>query len=237
MLPPGLTLRPDGTLSGTATRAGSFQFYVEMREPDDDPATCAGKRTQKQFTLRIRQQPWIVSRPTVPPSSEVGVPFRMTLRARGGSGIFFWTVAGGKLPAGLKLGSAGTITGTPRRSGAFRFEAKARDTEARSLRWASTISVAPRVRIRAQRLPTARVAQLYGAQLASVGGAIPTVWKLARGRLPRGIRLVSSAGRLTGTPTEAGTHLVTFAVEDRLGVEHARTFRIVVLERRKPTTA
>jgi large repetitive protein len=234
VLPPGLTLRPDGTLSGTATRPGSFQFYVEMREPDDDPATCAGKRTQKQFTLRIRQQPWIVSRPTVPPSSEVGVPFRMTLRARGGSGIFFWTVADGKLPDGLKLGTAGAITGAPRRAGTFRFEAKARDTEARSLRWAATISVAPRLRIPAQRLPAARVAQSYGAQLASAGGVGPSVWKVTRGRLPGGIRLVSSSGRLTGTPKEAGAYLVTIEAEDRLGVEHARTFRIVVLERRKP---
>jgi hypothetical protein len=32
----------------------------------------------------------------------------------------------------------------------------------------------------------------------------------------------------------AGTYLVTVAVEDQLGVEHTRTFRIVVLERRKP---
>ena len=37
-LPPGLTLAQDGTLNGTAMQAGSFQFYVEMREPQDDPS-------------------------------------------------------------------------------------------------------------------------------------------------------------------------------------------------------
>jgi hypothetical protein len=42
---------------------------------------------------------------------------------------------------------------------------------------------------------------------------------------------------LAGTPKEAGAYLVTVAVEDRLGVEHTRTFRIVVRERRKPSTA
>ena len=237
VLPAGLTLEPDGTLSGTATRPGSFQFYVEMREPDDDPAHCAGKRTQKQFTLRIRLEPWIVSTPAVPPPSEVGSPFTMRLRARGGSGIFAWALAAGKLPEGLRLGRDGSITGTPHRPGTYRFEAKARDTESRSLRWAATITVAPRLRIPAQRLPTGTVAHLYGTQLATAGGVAPSVWKVTRGRLPPGIRLASASGRLTGTPKEAGAYLVTVEAEDRLGVEHTRTFRIVVLELRKPPTA
>ena len=97
-LPPGMTLAPDGTLNGTSFQPGSFQFYVEMREPTNDPANCAGKRTQKQFTLKIRRQPWIVSIPAVTSRSEVGVPFRSELRARGGSGIFAWSLASGRLP-------------------------------------------------------------------------------------------------------------------------------------------
>jgi large repetitive protein len=237
LVPPGLTLEPDGTLSGTATRPGSFQFYVEMREPEDDPAHCAGKRTQKQFTLRVRPEPWIVSTPDVPPRSEVGSPFTMRLRARGGSGIFAWALAVGKLPGGIRLGRDGSISGTPRRAGTYRFEAKARDTESRSLRWAATINVAQRLRIPAQRLPAARVAQPYDAHVVTAGGVPPSVWKVTRGGLPRGIRLISSSGRLTGTPKEAGSYLVTVEVEDRLRVEHARTFRIVVLELLKPPAA
>ncbi len=233
VLPAGLTLEPDGTLSGTATRPGSFQFYVEMREPDDDPAHCAGKRTQKQFTLRVRLKPWIVSTPAAPPRSEVGSPFTMRLRARGGSGIFAWALAVGKLPEGLRLLRDGSITGTPRRPGTYRFEAKARDTESRSLRWSGTISVAPRLRIPAQRLPPARVAKLYSARLAIAGGVAPSVWRVTQGRLPRGIRLASAFGRLTGTPKEAGAYFVTVEAADRLGVEHARMFRMVVLELRK----
>lgn len=229
-LPPGLTLAPDGNLSGTSLQPGSFQFYVEMREPEDDPANCAGKRTQKKFTLKIRQQPWIVSTPAVPPSLEVGAPFRMTLRARGGSGIFAWTLAAGQLPAGLRIAVDGSITGTPRAPGTYRFSARAKDTEARSLIWQTKASVAPRLRIRTQRLPAAKIGRPYAADLAAVGGISPTVWKLRRGRLPRGIRLASALGRLTGVPKEAGTHLVSFEVSDELKVKNARTFRIVVLD-------
>jgi hypothetical protein len=229
-LPPGLTLAPDGNLSGTSFQPGSFQFYVEMREPADDPANCAGKRTQKRFTLKIRQQPWIVSTPAVPPSLEVGAPFRMTLRARGGSGLFAWTLAAGRLPAGLRIAVDGSITGTPRAPGTYRFSARAKDTEARSLIWQTKASVAPRLRIPTQKLPAARIGRAYGVDLAAVGGVSPTVWKLRRGRLPRGVRLAPALGRLTGVPKEAGTYVVSFEVSDGLKMRNARTLRIVVLE-------
>jgi hypothetical protein len=231
-LPPGLTLAPDGNLSGTSFQPGSFKFYVEMREPEDDPANCAGKRTQKQFTLKVRRQPWIVSTPAVTPRSEVGAPFRMTLRARGGSGIFAWTLGAGQLPAGLRLGADGSIVGTPRTSGTYRFAARARDTEARSVRWEMKLTVAPRLRIPTQRLPAGRIGRAYRADLTAVGGVAQTVWLLKRGRLPRGIRLASAPGRLTGTPNQAGAHVVTLEVRDGLGVKSAMTFRIVVLRGR-----
>ncbi len=228
LLPPGLTLAPDGSLSGIARQAGSFQFYVEMREPRDDPSNCVGKRTQKQFTLRIRQQPWITSTPAIPPGSEVGTPFRMTLRARGGSGIFVWELVAGKLPVGLRLRDDGSIVGTPRIAGTYGFVARARDTEARSLRWPVMLVVAPRLVVRTQRLPAAKVGRFYRADLAAAGGVAPTVWKLSRGRLPQGIRLASALGRFTGTPREAGTHVIAVEVSDGLNAKSTGTFAIVI---------
>jgi hypothetical protein len=232
VLPPGLTLAPQGTLSGTPMQVGTFQFYVEMREPQDDPATCAGKRTQKQFTLKIRRQLWIVSAPAIPPRSEVGVPFRLELRARGGSGVFAWALVAGKLPEGLRLGVDGLISGTPRTPGTYRFEAKARDTESRSLRWAATLSVAPRLLIRTSRLPAASVGRFYSADLSAGGGVAPSMWKLTHGRLPHGIRFVPRLGRFAGTPRNAGRHLVTVEIRDGLTVKASKTFSIVVVDSR-----
>jgi Putative Ig domain len=228
-LPPGLTLAPDGTLSGTSLQPGRFQFYVEMREPGDDPANCAGKRTQKQFTLKVRRQPWIVSSPAETPPSEVGVHFRLNLRARGGSGVFAWTLAAGRLPPGIRIGVDGSIAGTPRTPGTYRFAARAQDTEARSLAWRVKLTVAPRLRIRTQRLPAATVGRPYRADLIADGGLAPTVWKLTRGHVPRGMRL--ARGRLTGVPQEAGTYLVAIGVSDRLGVKNTKTLRLVVVDK------
>jgi hypothetical protein len=227
-LPPGLTLAPNGDLGGTAIQPGTFKFYVEMREPVDDPYHCAGKRTQKQFTLTIRRKPWVIATPTVPPRSEIGVPFRMRLRARGGSGIFSWTLTGGQLPAGLRIGVDGSIAGTPRTPGTSRFAATAWDTEARSLTWRTKISVAPRLRIRTQRLPAGHLDRRYRAELAASGGVAPTTWTVVRGRLPRGIRLSATHGRFAGAPKEAGTHVVYLEVRDRLKAKDVKRFRIVV---------
>jgi hypothetical protein len=228
VLPPGLTLATDGRLSGVARQAGRFQFYVEMREPQNDPAHCAGKRTQKQFTVTIRQPPSITSRPAVPPGSEVGTPFRLTLRARGGSGGFVWQRAAGVLPAGVRLHEDGSIVGIPRVAGTYRFVARARDTEARSLGWPVTVVVAPRLAVRTARLPAGRVGRLYGAELTTDGGVRPMAWTLRRGRLPRGLRLRSARGLITGTPRKAGAQQVVVEVRDGLDVVSTRTFVIVI---------
>jgi hypothetical protein len=139
--PPGLTLTADGTLSGTPLQAGRFRFYVEMQEPKDDPATCAGKETQKQFTLPIRMPVWIASAPATPFRAKVGARVRTSFRARGGTGVFEWTLVRGELPPGVRLRPAGLLVGRPRAAGTYRFTVRAKDTEKRSVTWTATIVV------------------------------------------------------------------------------------------------
>jgi Putative Ig domain len=206
---------------------------VEMREPTDDPAHCAGKETQKQFTLKIRRRPWITSSPAVTPRSEVGVPFRIALRARRGSGIFVWSLASGRLPAGLRLFAYGSIEGTPRSNGTYRFNARAKDTEGRTVGWSAELAIAPRLRVNSRHLPRAQGGRSYRADLAAVGGVEPTAWKRIDGRLPRGIHLDSENGRLSGIPTKPGTHVFTLEVRDGLKAKDRRTFRIVVAQFRR----
>jgi hypothetical protein len=218
VVPPGLALASDGALSGTPVQPGLFQFYVQMREPQNDPATCAGKRTEKQFTLRVRNPASIVAVPPTPPSSEVGVRFEMNLRARGGTGIFAWSLVHGPLPAGVRLRASGSIVGTPRKAGTYAITVRARDTEARVVTRTGTIRVAERLLVRTELLRKARVGRLYRADLTAAGGVTPKAWKVTRGRLPRGIRLAPALGRLVGTPREAGRHRFTVQVRDGLGV-------------------
>jgi hypothetical protein len=228
-LPPELTLAPDGTLSGIPTRAGTFQFYVEMREPQDDPMHCAGKRTQKQFTLRICEQPGIVSSPALPPRAEVRVPFRMTHSSCGGVGALTWTLAAGVLPAGLTLRADGSITGAPKVAGTYRFVVAATDIRGGVASRAAMISVAPSLRVQTSQLPPARVGRFYWVRVAEAGGVASKVWTITRGRLPRGIRLDTTHGVLSGVAQKPGMHRVTVEIRDGLKVKATRTFTFVVL--------
>lgn len=230
-LPVGLTLAADGTLSGIPTQAGTFRFYVEMREPQDDPAHCAGKETQKQFTLKICRELGIVSSPALPPRSEVRVPFRMTLSSCGGIGALVWAHSGGVLPAGLTLGADGSIVGAPKSAGTYRFTVNATDIRGRVASYAGTIAVASRLRVRTRQVPPARVGHPYRAELAEIGGIAPKIWTVTSGRLPRGIRLDRRHGVLTGTAERAGRHRITVGVRDRLEVRATRTLTLVVSPR------
>ena len=227
-LPPALTLAPDGTLSGTPTQAGTFQFYVEMREPQDDPAHCAGKRTQKQFTLKICDQLGVIASTPIPPRAEVGVRFRMRLASCAGVSSLTWTHAAGVLPAGVRVRPNGSIAGTPKQAGTYRFTVDATDVRGPVAGYAGRISVARRLRLRTQRLAAATVGRSYRARLAAVGGTASKLWTISRGHLPRGIHLDRASGVIAGTAATSGTFRVVVGVRDELGVTSTKTLRLVV---------
>jgi hypothetical protein len=231
-LPPGLTLALDGTLSGAPTQVGTFQFYVEMREPADDPAHCAGKRTQRQFTVTVCRQLGIVWSQAQPARAEVGSGFRTTLSFCGAMGTVVWTVPEGGLPSGLALRANGTISGTPRVAGTYRFTVRATDVLERVTEYAGTIAVAPTLRVGTQRLPSAKAGRGYRASLTAIGGVGRKVWTVEQGRLPRGLRLDPARGVISGTPRLAGERRVVVEVSDGLGVAAKRALVLRVVSPR-----
>ena len=225
--PPGLSLTPDGVLSGVPLVAGRFHFYVEMLEPKNR-ANCAGKETQKRFTLPIRRPLSIVSAPASPVSGEVGIGFRTAFRASGGTGFFTWSLVRGELAPGLTLERGGAIRGTPRAAGSYRFTVRASDGEKRSQSATTTIRVAPRLAIRTEQLWPTRVGRRYNASIAAAGGVGRRAWTVERGRLPHGLRLARASGRIVGKPATTGSYEFTIGVRDELSAKAARTFTIVV---------
>jgi RHS repeat-associated protein len=65
-------------------------------------------------------------------------------------------------------------------------------------------------------LPEASLGVAYSANLAAAGGAEAYQWALASGTLPAGLTL-DPAGRITGTPTSAGTGSFSLRATDSLG--------------------
>jgi hypothetical protein len=98
-LPPGLSLAPDGTLSGTPTASGFFSFTVTAMD------TVGNYRST---TVRLSIYPNGV----VPPVGQTQAAnfgtksigyLEMTLSAAGGNGAFEWSLQSGTLPPGMAI--------------------------------------------------------------------------------------------------------------------------------------
>jgi len=72
-------------------------------------AGSAGKCKPPKITTRVLT------------SAQLGQPYEQTLRAEFGTPPYTWSVAGGSLPTGISLSSAGVLSGTPQETGSFSF--------------------------------------------------------------------------------------------------------------------
>ena len=209
-LPAGLTLSSAGLLSGTPTTAGDYSFKI---------TATAGSRSDSQ-TYSMSVVPKLVVGPTKN-EAEVGVPYSFVPQATGGKPGYTWTVTGA-LPAGLTLNAAtGALSGTPSAPGTYALKLTAKD----SLGLTSTVdlplTVAGQLLVTKTPLPAAKVGRPYRATLRATGGFAPRKWRLI-GALPRGLKLNTRTGQITGAPTHAGTFRLRATVTDKLGV-HSST--------------
>jgi hypothetical protein len=118
-LPTGLSLTSAGTLSGTPTAGGTFNFTVT--------ATDAGSFTgSRAYTVTVTA-PTITVAPASLPAGTVAAAYSQTITASGGTAPYSFAVTAGTLPTGLTLTSAGVLSGTPTVSSTFNFTVTATD--------------------------------------------------------------------------------------------------------------
>lgn len=108
-LPPGLTLNPDGTITGTPTTAGTYAFTAQVSDPVDGIAT-------REFTITIHPTPPPPPPPPPPPAppgtAEVGGTTELAPTGSGTDGALALAIV---LP--LAGAAALVVRGRRRRSG------------------------------------------------------------------------------------------------------------------------
>ena len=131
-LPDGVTLQPNGTVSGTPTVAGRFTFVSKATDSE-------GRTANANSTIVVAAKLTIA--PQRLPVGKAGKAYRARIAVTGGALPKTLSVRG-KLPQGVKFGKTlGIVLGIPRKAGTYRFTLTAVDALGVSASRALTIVV------------------------------------------------------------------------------------------------
>lgn len=211
---PGLSLSPNGVMSGTPTTTGTYSFTLALTAKTED----GDQTVYKRGSITINSP--VISITTACPLSNgaTGVPYSAALRARGSSGSYTWSVDDlYALPPGVGLNATGTIAGTPLLPGVYSFVLNARSTANDGSAPASKpckIVVAPAAvqLVNGCAMPSATVGIPYDQQLTPGGGVGQYLFGL-EGQMPAGLSF-GADGRISGTPLVAADNPFTISITD-----------------------
>jgi hypothetical protein len=146
-------------------------------------------------------------------------------------------VVDGRIPPGTTLFtqgvSSGGITGRPTTEGVFAFTLQVRDATGTKDTESYSIAINPPrplvITNQSDTLSPGTVGEDYCCGNLFADGGVPDyTWSLVSGELPPGLELSASPGRITGTPTTAGTFTFTVRVTDEREAFAERTFSITI---------
>jgi hypothetical protein len=215
-LPNGLSLNAaDGSLTGTTTMGGTYNFAIKAADTFGDSATHAYQIVVTAPLLTITPGPESL------PFAVTGQAYSQTLTVTGGTGAgYVWTVSG--LSNGFTSSSSGatvTINGPATTSGTVNFTAMAKDSAGNgssiisySIQVYSPVTLPPTIPATLASVATFNVP--YSGTVVASGGSGNYTWTI-QGQA-KGLSTSASSGTLTvsGTPTATGTVSLNVSVKD-----------------------
>jgi uncharacterized protein (TIGR03437 family) len=220
-LPPGLTLKSDGWITGTPTKADLYLTGAAVTD-------ATGRKDYALFFIWISPGIYFVSKPDLPEGT-VGKLYSTELKVESTSlPPYTWTLTSGQIPDGLSISSKGVLSGTPRSGGAFSFTVQASDAKRRTVTQSFNLFIISGMEIVTTTLDSAKVGEPYRQSLRAAGGSPIYRWELVGGTLPPGLQL-SVQGELSGTPTHAGVFNIELKATDEGGQVSIRKLMLKVL--------
>ncbi len=209
-LPTGLSLSSAGTLSGTPSANGTFNFDVTATDGNFNTGT-------RSYSVTINMAPLTLN-PATLPAATVGAGYNASVTASGGNGNYSYTVLSGALPGGLNMDSAGNITGTPTAPGSYNFTVQATDTSPNTGTRNYTINVgtANSLTLAPTTLPNGTQGTGYTQTVTATGATGAVSFALLSGSLPAGLS-IGSGGVISGTPSAGGSSTFTIGATDSAG--------------------
>ena len=122
-LPSGLSLASNGTLTGTPTTDGSYNFTVTVTDSASTPETDS-----HAYTMDVLPEALVIASANPADGTVSTVYVGHTFTSTGGTGAKTYAVTAGTLPSGLSLASNGALTGTPTTDGSYNFTVTVTDS-------------------------------------------------------------------------------------------------------------
>ena len=217
-LPAGLTLSPDGVLSGRTTTVGRATLRARVSDNGHDYTTVA---------LPLDVAPAVTISGLTSTTGQAGSAFTASTRITGGTAPY--QVVATSKPDWASVSSSGVITGTPTRAEVSTFALSVTDAFGRTKSATLSATIGGPLRVGTEVLPYAGTV-VAGAStaipLSAVGGTKPYTWKPTASTLPTGVTLSTSGTLTVGRTLPSGTSTVTVVVGDAAGASATRTFSV-----------
>lgn len=219
-LPNGLSLAPNGAITGTPTVAGPYNFTVRAT----DAAANTGTRA---YAVNIGLAPLTINPPSLPSGTQ-STPYNQTIVASGGVAPYSYAMTAGTLPPGLSLNpGTGVLSGTPTTGGNYSFTVQATDAQPNTGVRSYTVNIGTNsLVINPATLPPAVRGRSYSVVVTATGGVAPYSYSVSSGALPPGLALNATTGVISGTPTTASASSFTIRAIDTNGNTGSRAYTL-----------
>lgn len=207
----------------TPPLTASKTYYVAARQ-----IGCIAESVRVPVTVTVNPQ--INFSATTLANATIGTAYSKQLApATGGTADYTYAVAAGStLPAGLTLSSTGSLAGMPTQAGTFNFSITVTDAKGCTATTAHSLVVTNTLTLANLTLPDGTVGLGYPAQVvpAATGGSTPYTYTAIN--LPAGLTFNPTTREITGTPTVAGSFVITVNVSDADGNTASINYPIVI---------
>jgi hypothetical protein len=212
-LPGGLALEYFGVevITGTITNFGLFNFTLQVTDSKGETTTEALSIN----VLAVAPGPLLISTTSLP-NGAMDCPYTNQVQATGGTPPYSWTLAPPSvpLPAGLKIGSDGTVSGDPTTNNFYEIDFQVSDSAGQTNSQLISLLINPSLQVYAGALSGGELGLDYSGGLYSSGGQQPQTWSILSGSLPPVLMLDPPSGDISGMPTTPGTYNFTAQVSD-----------------------
>ncbi|MBQ7545221.1 MAG: putative Ig domain-containing protein [Synergistaceae bacterium] len=226
--PAGLSMSVSGRgvyFKGTPSTIRDYEFTLKITDKNGATATKAFKMKVKKKVVLTFSYSFM--------NGVNGIPYSDWVKVSGGTSPYTCSIASGKLPDGLYLSVSGEriyIKGTPKKAGTFTFTLKTRDKNGAEGSKAYSITIVQPAITGTVPSLLARGATVSITSLKADWAIKPCTWRISSGRLPDGLSINSSTGKISGTLRKAGRFVFTVTVRDKNGLTVSKSFAMTVTE-------